>query len=99
MPHYLSTTGSTYGTAGQPVQAADLDASHIGSLIHFSHVEDVTALEILVFGELREVRHTVHHDSEGTSHEVILWVTGRDNTGGDKREFVISSAAPVVFIV
>lgn len=99
MPHYLSTTGSIYGTAGQPIQAADLDADHIGHLIHFAHTEDVTSLEILVFGELREIGHTIHHDGGGSTHEVVLWVTGRDNTGGDKREFVVASSTPIVFIV
>lgn len=99
MPHYLTTTGSIYGTAGHPVQASDLDADHIGHLIHFSHVQDVTALEVLVFGELREVYHRIHHSGEGTDHEVIILVTGRDNTGGDKEEFTLTSAAPIVFIV
>ena len=95
---FLETTGAVYGPVGSVIEAKDLDRRHIGQLIHFAYQEDVTALEILVLGELREVRHTIHHDGEGTSHEVIIWVTGRDSTGGDKREFTIDHQARLVFV-
>src|SRR5687767_4801115 len=96
---YLLKTGALFGTVGDmPTMARDLHDDHIGALVHFAYTEDTTALEILVIGDLREVRHTIHHTGEGTSHEIIIWVTGRENTGGDKREFVLQPHQPLVFI-
>jgi VCBS repeat-containing protein len=96
--HYLNTTATVYGPVTEALTAADLSSNHVDRLVHFAYTEETTALEILVIGELREVVHHVVIDSYGTDHAVTVWVTGRNNTTGDKREFQLAPTDVIVLV-
>lgn len=95
---YLEKSGALYGSVSEIAFASQLTGEHLGRLVHFAYTEEHTALEILVIGELREVTHHIHHDLQGSEHAVHIWVTGRENTSGDKREFQLQHNQPVALI-
>lgn len=95
---YLEKTGALYGPVSEEITAQELHADHLDRLVHFAYTEETTMLEILVIGELREVHHAISHDAHGSDHTVTIWVTGRENRTGDKREFQLAHHQPVVLI-
>lgn len=96
--HYLENTATVYGPVSEMIEARELREEHIGRLVHFAYTEPTTMLDILVIGELREAHHAIAIDTHGTDHTVTVWVTGRQNMTGDKREFHLEHAAPIVFL-